>query len=191
MKYSKAISLISECVAGNEYAVEQFVCEYQTGVFRLALSVLQDEHEANDVTQDTFIAALKALEHYRDYSSVKAWLYTIALNMSRSVLRKRKAMDHVRRAITSLFQIETQKQSSPEDVLIQDEKDRILWSALQNLGEKHRFPVLLYYYHDLPVKEISEILQISEGTVHSRLFTARARLRNEMEKHLQAAGETR
>jgi RNA polymerase sigma-70 factor (ECF subfamily) len=111
--------------------------------------------------------------------------------MSRSVLRKRKAIENVKKAITSLFQVETQKQSSPEDTLIQDEKDRILWGALQNLGEKHRLPVLLYYYHDLPAIEIAEILQISEGTVHSRLFTARARLRNEMEKHLQAAGETR
>ena len=191
MDYAKAIPLISECIAGNEYAVEQFICQYQSGVFRLALSVLQDEHEANDVTQDTFIAALKALNGYQDYSSIKAWLYTITMNMSRSRLRKRKTIENLKRTMTVLFQAEFQKQISPEDAVVQNEKDQSLWCALQNLGEKHRLPVLLYYYHELPVSEIAEILQISEGTVHSRLFTARTRLRLEMQERLQSAGETK
>jgi RNA polymerase sigma-70 factor (ECF subfamily) len=189
MEYSKTIPSISDCVAGNEYAIEQFICQYQGVVFRLAISVLQDEHEASDATQDTFIAALKAMNRYQDYSTVKAWLYTIALNICRSRLRKRKAMDNIKRAVTALFQVDSQKQDNPEDSVIKNQKDQALWRALQKLGEKHRLSVLLYYYHELPVAEIAEILKTNEGTIHSRLFTARARLRIEMEKQLQAAGE--
>jgi RNA polymerase sigma-70 factor, ECF subfamily len=189
MEYSETRPLISACIAGNEYAIEQFVCQYQTGVFRLALSVLQDTHEANDAAQDTFIAALKALNTYQDYSSVKAWLYTIALNISRSRLRKRKTAENIQKAMTALFRLEIQKQDDPEETLIKNQKDRALWDALQALGEKHRLPVVLYYYHELPVSEIAEILQTNEGTIHSRLFTARARLRFEVEKQLQIAGE--
>ncbi len=82
--------LIAACIQGDETAIAQLVQEHQLSVFRLALSVLSDPSEANEAAQDAFIAALRALKSYRETSSFKAWLYTIALNVSRSRLRKRK-----------------------------------------------------------------------------------------------------
>ena len=79
--------LIPQCIAGDENAIEQLIRQYEAGVFRLALSVLDDVAEANETTQDTFIAALEALESYQERASFKAWLYTIAMNLSRSRLR--------------------------------------------------------------------------------------------------------
>src|SRR5688572_20967969 len=76
--------LISECIAGNEAAIEMLVRQYETSVFRLAVSIVGDQAEAHEVTQETFITALRSLPSYQERNSFKAWLYTIALNQSRS-----------------------------------------------------------------------------------------------------------
>ena len=170
--------LIAECIAGNQDAIEILVRQYETGIFRLALSILGDSAEANEVTQETFLLALRALPAYQEKQSLKAWLYTIALNNSRNHLRKRKVIDRLRATLTSIFQVEAQKQTSPEEKVIQNEKEAALWRSLNQLDERHRIVVILRYFHELSITEISEILSINEGTIHSRLHTARERLRD-------------
>ena len=170
--------LISECIAGNEAAIEMFVRQHETGVFRLALSIVGDQAEANEITQETFIAALRALPSYEEKKSLKAWLYTIALNQSRSHLRKRKTLERLRTTLNSIFRVETQRQMLPEESAIQNDKEAELWTALNKLDEPFRMVVVLRYFHELPISEISEILSVNEGTIHSRLHTARERLRN-------------
>lgn len=181
--------LITACIEGDGTAIEQFVQEYQLGVFRLTLSVLGDPSEANEATQDTFIAALKALKSYRATSSLKAWLYTVALNTSRSRLRKRKALERLQKTLTSLFHVQAQRQPTLEETLIEDEKDAVLWKSVESLDEKHRLPIVLRYYHGFSVREIADILKVKEGTVHSRLSIARDKLRAELEGLYQASGE--
>lgn len=171
-------ALVSECIAGNEAAIESFVRQYETGVFRLALSVVGDQAEANEITQETFIAALRALPSYQEKKSLKAWLYTIALNQSRSHLRKRKTLERLRNTLNSIFRVEPQKQVLPEETAIQNDKEAQIWNALNQLDEPFRTVVVLRYFHELPISEISEILSVNEGTIHSRLHTARERLRN-------------
>jgi len=170
--------LIFECIAGNEAAIEMFVRQYETSVFRLALSIVGDQSEANEITQETFIAALRSLPSYEEKKSLKAWLYTIALNHSRSHLRKRKTLERLRTTLHSIFRVETQKQILPEESAIQNDKEAEIWNALNQLDEPFRLVVILRYFHELPISEISEILSVNEGTIHSRLHTARERLRN-------------
>jgi RNA polymerase sigma-70 factor (ECF subfamily) len=170
--------LIAECIAGNEAAIEMFVRRYETGLYRLALSIVGDPAEAAEVTQETFLAALQALPGYQEQKSFKAWLYTIALNHSRSHLRKRKVRERLRSTLTGIFKIETEKQTWPEEAAIQNEKEAQLWNALNQMDERHRTVVVLRYFHELPIAEISEILSVNEGTVHSRLHSARAKLRS-------------
>ena len=180
MSAAEPSCLISDCIAGDERAIEALVRQYETGVFRLALSIVDDPIEASEVTQETFIAALKALRTYQDRSSFKAWLYKIAFNKSRSHLRKQKILERLRTTLTTIFQAEVQKASSPEDAIINNEKEIAIWNSLGKLDERHRVVVVLRYFHELSVAEISEILSINEGTVHSRLHTARERLRVEL-----------
>jgi RNA polymerase sigma-70 factor (ECF subfamily) len=170
--------LISECIAGNEAAIELLVRQYETGVFRLALSIVGDAAEANEITQETFLAALRSLPSYRERKSFKAWLYTIALNQSRSYLRKRKITERLRTALSGIFQLENQKQRSPEETVIQDEKEAAIWHSLNQLDERHRTVVVLRYFHELSISEISAILSVPEGTIHSRLYNAREKLRD-------------
>ncbi len=189
MDFADTPQIIAGCLAGDEGAIERLVQQYQAGVFRLALSVLDDPLEANEAAQDTFIAALRALGNYQDKSTFKAWLYTIALNTSRSRLRKRKAAQRLRNTLQALFKIQAQKTPTAEDAVIQNEKEAALWSAMEKLGEKHRIPIVLRYFQDLSTAEIAEILQINEGTVFSRLHNGRVRLRVELEKQAGFTGE--
>lgn len=173
--------LISQCIAGDVHAIEIFVREYETGVFRLALSIVGDQAEANEITQETFISALRSLHSYQEKKSFKAWLYTIALNHSRSALRKRKSLARLGEVLTSILRVDTQKQKLPEEAVIQNEKEAVLWAALNQLDERFRTVVLLRYFHELSIAEISEILSINEGTIHSRLHSAREKLKNALE----------
>jgi len=181
--------LIAACIEGDETAIAQLIQKHQLGVFRLALSVLGDSGEANEATQDTFIAALSALKSYQESSTFKAWLYTITLNLSRSRLRKRKALERLQYTLTAFFRVHSQRPSTLEEIIIGNEVDAALWQALEKLGEKHRLPLVLRYYHDFSIKEIAEILKIKEGTVHSRLSIGRERLRSELDGLFQTTGE--
>ena len=173
--------LILQCLAGDAGAIESLVREYETGVFRLALSIVGDAAEANEITQETFISALRSLASYQERKSFKAWLYTIALNHSRSYLRRRKSLGRLGTILTSILRVETQKQVLPEDAVIQNEKEAVLWKSLNGLDERFRTVVVLRYFHELSIAEISEILSISEGTIHSRLFSAREKLREALQ----------
>jgi RNA polymerase sigma-70 factor (ECF subfamily) len=172
--------LIAECIAGNEDAIETLVREYEAGIFRLALSILGDEAEAKEVTQETFLSALRALPSYQEKQSLKAWLYTIALNHSRSHLRKRKIVERLRFTLTTIFRLEAEKQVSPEEAAIQNEKEAVIWHSLNKLDDRHRIVLVLRYFHELSIAEISEILSVNEGTIHSRLHSAREKLRDSL-----------
>ena len=172
--------MIAECIAGNEDAIEALVREYEAGVFRLALSVVGDPAEAHEVTQESFLSALRALPSYREQKSFKAWLYAIALNHSRSHLRKRKVLERLRSSLTAVFRTETERQVSPEETAIQNEKEAALWRSINQLDERHRIVLVLRYFHELSIAEISEVLSVNEGTIHSRLHSARAKLRDSL-----------
>lgn len=173
--------LIPQCIAGHEDAIARLVHQYETGVFRLALSIVGDAAEAHEITQDVFIAALRSLPSYQEQKSFKAWLYTITLNQSRSRLRKRQTLERLKNTLTSIFRVELQKQAAPEEKVIQDEKEAVLWNCLNRLDERLRVVIVLRYFHELSTSEIAEVLSIREGTVHSRLHNARERLRSALQ----------
>jgi RNA polymerase sigma-70 factor (ECF subfamily) len=182
MNIAEPSRLIAECIAGNEDAIEAFVRQYEKDVFRLALSIVNEPTEAHEITQETFITALKSLHTYQERKSLRAWLYTIGLNLSRSHLRKRRLVERLRTTLTNIFRVDIQKQSSPEEVVIQNEKETLIWEALNKLDERQRMVIVLRYFHELSITEISEILSVNEGTIHSRLHTARQRLKKTLEQ---------
>lgn len=169
--------IISQCIAGDEEAIEVLVRQYEAAIFGLALSIVGDPVEAREVTQDTFISALRSLKTYREQHSFKSWLYTIAINHSRSHLRKRKTVERLRAALANLFHLEVQNQILPEEAFAQNEEEAILWKALNQLEEKYRTVVVLRYFHEFSIPEIAELLSMKEGTIHSRLHYAREKLR--------------
>jgi len=181
MDASEPSRLISECIAGNQAAIEKLVRQYEADVFKLALSILGDEADANEITQETFIAALKSLRTYQEKKAFKAWLFTIALNLSRSHLRKQKFIERLKATVGVVLRIEHQKQSTPEDEAIRTEKEAVIWNELNKLDERHRIVAVLRYFHELPISEIAQVLSVNEGTIHSRLHTVRERLRDALQ----------
>ena len=167
--------------------IETLVHSYYAAVVRLCLSILDDgsaadaQDEAEDAAQETFIAAAKALENFRGEASPKTWLFSIAINTCRGRLRRRKtrrALAQAVEAVQRLFGGIDDPQQHAECA----ERDRVLWAAVDALDEKHRLVMLLRYVHNLPVSEIAAVLEINEGTVHSRLHYARQQLAGQLKR---------
>jgi RNA polymerase sigma-70 factor, ECF subfamily len=162
-----------------ELNIDLLLREFYPYIHRLALSILDDLHDADDVAQETFIAAHHSLPGFRNESNPKTWLSAIAINASRGKLRKRK----IRQMLTNTlhaFHVLKNPPTSPEQTAIQNETDQMIWMAVDGLDEKHRLPIILRYVHELNVPEIANILHLSQGTVHSRLHYARKQLHTQL-----------
>ena len=87
--------LIERCRSGDEEAVCWLVKDHQAAIFRLGLSILDDPAEADEATQETFLAALRNLQSYRGGASLRTWLFAIAINVCRGRLRRRRSWQRV------------------------------------------------------------------------------------------------
>ena len=148
--------------------VEGLVEGFYADLYHLAITILGDADEAEDAAQETLIIAVTKLDQYQPHTNLKAWLYTIAVNICRGYLRKRKRRLAFQKVLQTFWPSETAP-PTPEEVAMQNEMGRQLWKAVNTLGEKHRLPILLRYLHTLSIHEIAQILGINEGTVRSRL----------------------
>ena len=172
---------LEQCREGDALAIEKMVHTYQKDVYRLALSILEDPDEAEDGTQETFLAALRALSSFREGAAFKTWLFSITINVCRSRLRRGKNRSRLQQILQSLFHLRGEVEH-PEKTAMQNQADAELWNAIRTLDEKHRIPIVLRYYHDLPIADIATMLNIPPGTVHSRLNHAREKLRALLKK---------
>jgi RNA polymerase sigma-70 factor (ECF subfamily) len=118
------------------------------------------------------------MDEFRGDADIKTWLFSIAINRSRGNLRKRKAQQALKNALGSIVPFPKE----PEEIAVQTEKDEQLWQVVDSFGDKHRLPVILRYVHQLPISEIAKILEVKEGTIHSRLFYAHQKIRRELKR---------
>jgi RNA polymerase sigma-70 factor (ECF subfamily) len=168
-------------------AVEAFVRAYQPTVYRFALSILDEPAEAEDAAQEALVSASRNLNLYRGESAFTTWLYAITLNACRRQLQKRRSAERLLNVLQSLLHLRPEQPERPEEAALHGEAKAAVLRAVRGLDEKHRLVVILRYYHDLPAAEIAQILRINEGTVHSRLFNARERLRAILQPELTDA----
>ena len=171
------VKLLTLCRQGDTLALERLVNEYRPAVYRLAYSILEDGPEAEEAAQDVFVAALKGLGSYRCESSLTTWLYAITVNLCRDRLRARRTRERLAQALKVLAHTDKRHAVSAEEEALRSEGEAAIRKAVNGLGEKHRLPVILRYYHGCSVVEIAQILKVNEGTVCSRLSTARDQLR--------------
>ena len=170
------IELLQRLRRGDAEAAQKLVQSYHPDVFRLALSILDEPAEAEDITQDVFIAALDALDSYRGDSALKTWLFSITVNVCRRRWRQRKARERLLQVLKTVFPLMGTRSVQPEANLVAQENQAELWQAVSKLGEKLQIPLILFYEHEMPVAEIARVLDIPVGTVLSRMHTARERL---------------
>jgi RNA polymerase sigma-70 factor (ECF subfamily) len=167
--------LLQQSGTDSQLLAASLLDNYFGPIYGLALSILHDEAEADDVAQETFITALRHIDRYASGTNLKAWLSTIAVNLCRDTLRRRKA----RQRWSDLWagaQRSGGGRRGPERRQVYKEANSALWQAVQRLDEKHRLPVILRYANGYSVREVADTLQVPEGTVHSRLHHACKRL---------------
>lgn len=158
--------------ATHKDVLEHLVSTYYKGVRHLALSLTRDSAEADDIAQKTMIKAAEKIAQYQPHSNLKAWVYKFAVNIAKTHIRKRAT----RQRIEAFLPFQRTTQTTPEDHALLSERDQKLWLAVQSLSDKHRLPVLMRYYHDLSTKQIAEMLDVPQGTVHSRIHYAERKL---------------
>jgi RNA polymerase sigma-70 factor (ECF subfamily) len=169
--------LVRRCQRGDKLAVGALIRRYENYVYRLCYLVMRNEQDAEDMTQETFIRACRALPRYeiREDTSFEAWLYRIAVNCCRS--RMRRKWYQVLPWPSPAAEITSEPEEQPDCLLMRDEYRNEILRAIDSLGEKHRLVIILRYYAGLSNEEIARALDIPSGTVRSRLHTARQRLK--------------
>ena len=167
---------ISETEITETEIAEYLVSEYYDAIFHLSLSMLHDRDAADDVTQQTIIRALNKINQYNPQTNMRAWVYTIAVNVCRGHMRKQKVRKRLHTLLVKAGLQESQTCQSPTQDVLRDERDQALWLGVNQLKDKHRIPIILRYNHDMTTGEIAEILDLPHGTVRSRLHYAHKKL---------------
>ena len=158
---------------GMPEGFERMVSEYQAQLRRLCCVLLKDVHLAEDAVQETFLKAYRSMDHFRNDSSERTWLTRIAVNTCRDMLRSRW-FRHVDRSVKI--------EDLPEPEAPAEPVDNGLYETVLRLPVKQREVVLLYFYQDMTMQEVSDILQISVSNVSRRLESARKALRKQLEE---------
>jgi RNA polymerase sigma-70 factor (ECF subfamily) len=170
-------ALIHRCQRGDRLAIEVLVRRYQNYIYRLCYLVMGNEQDAEDMAQECFIRACRALPRFeiRPGTSFEAWLYRIAINCCRS--RMRRKWYQVLPWPDPAPPMVTEPEEQPDRLVLRGEQRSEIMEAIDSLGEKHRLVVIMRYYAGLSNEEIARTLNIPSGTVRSRLHIARQRLR--------------
>lgn len=167
--------LIRRAGQGDSDAFRQLVETYQAPVYRLALRMCGgDAALAEDAAQEAFLAAWRGLPRFRGDSRFSTWLYRLTTNAAIDWLRREKR----HRGMDDVTELELPDDGpGPQDQAEQAEAQQAVRRALSRLSEEHRQVLLLRYMQELDYAEIAAALEISEGTVKSRISRAKMRLR--------------
>jgi len=174
------LELMEACLAGNREAFGRIVERYQSLICAIAYSATGDLGASEDLAQETFVTAWRRLGELRDRTKLRAWLCGIARNLTNNWIRQR-SRDVVARAEPLEGAPETTETApTPREHAISREKEAILWSALEQIPETCREPLVLYYREQQSVQRVAEALGISEDAVKQRLSRGRKMLKEQV-----------
>jgi RNA polymerase sigma-70 factor, ECF subfamily len=165
--------LIEQAQQGDRNAYGELVRRYYPGVVRVVYRLCGETGLAEDMTQEAFLRAWINLPSFHPQSSLRNWLYRIAVNATLDVLRRKPEESLEEEAVEMI----PDPAQSPETALIEKERVAMLQQAMQSLPEAARSVLVLREYGGLSYQEIASTLDVPIGTVMSRLNYARNRLR--------------
>jgi RNA polymerase sigma-70 factor (ECF subfamily) len=180
--------LVARTQAGEAAAFDQLVVKYTPRLYGLVYNMTSNHEDTNDLLQDVFAKAYKAIRGFRGKSSFYTWIHSIAVNMTLNFLKKRGrrynlSLDDVDASIQNDKEfLELTATSSPVREADLSELQRRLNEAMMKLSDEHRAVVTMFHIQGMPHAEISKILRVSEGTVRSRLFYANRQLQNYLDE---------
>jgi RNA polymerase sigma-70 factor (ECF subfamily) len=182
---TREAALIERCNSGDEAACADLVEEHQRMVFQLALNLLGDRDEALDLSQEVFLRVFRTINRFRGNSSLRTWIYRIAVNQARNrhrFWRRRHRKDQVSldAHVATHGDFPSRGELGPDGVLAQKELAGQLQRALDHLPFDQRTAIVLREVDGLSYEEIAYSLGVAVGTVKSRLTRARQALRLEL-----------
>ncbi len=172
--------LIDRAINSDQEAITQLYNMTKDNVYYTIKTMISDEDTAQDLTQDTFLKAMKHLEQLNEPAAFRGWIKKIARNMTIDALRKRKVIFFTQMVSSDseeAIEFEDDRQENlPEVVIDRQETARLLGEILDALSAEQRVVTELFYYEGFSVKEIAQELGVSENTVKSRLKYARNKI---------------
>lgn len=183
--------LVRRLRAGEESAYEALLARFQQAVYNLAFRLSSNPGDASDVVQEVFLKVFRNVGHFRHQSSLKTWIYRITVNEAHNQRRwffrhrsREVGLDDETDEGCSRTVADTGR--SPFDCAFDREKHVLIENALARINPLFREVVVLRDVEDLSYEEIAEVLQISLGTVKSRIMRGREALREELTGRLEA-----
>jgi RNA polymerase sigma factor (sigma-70 family) len=185
------VALVRQAKQGDLLAYDELVRRYQERIYATVYHMTANHEDANDLAQESFIKAYRALNTFKGDSSFFTWVYRIAVNKTINFLKQRK-----KRTLMSLNDLDFNAEHDPDLVaLISDKTPRRdlnlaelqekLYEAMLKLSDVHRLVVTLHDVQGLSHDEISRIMDCNTGTVRSRLFYARQQLQGYLSDFLK------
>jgi RNA polymerase sigma-70 factor (ECF subfamily) len=190
---SEDAALVRALREGSERAYETLLLRFQQPVYNLALRLLNDPSDASDVVQEVFLKIFRNVGHFRGQSSLKTWVFRITINEAHN--QRRWFFRHRNREVgiedetddsRSRAEVLADAGQSPFDYVFDQEKQALIEAALARINPTFRAAVVLRDITDLSYEEIAEVLQVSLGTVKSRILRGREALRQELGRRLQS-----
>ena len=187
MSHNQDQQNIDRVLSGDTNAFENLVARYKYMVFTLALKMVRNREDAEEVAQDVFLKAFTALKTYKGEAKFSTWLYKIAYHRSLDHLKKNK-----RRLRTSAIDISEEYNiaglSDTMDALESADRRQMIREALEELAPDDGVVITLYYFEELSLKEIAKVMDLTPNNVKVRLFRSRSRLaeilRNKVEPEM-------
>ena len=176
---------IRQSAPGDPRLYELLMVDYYNFIYRLTNAILRDPCEADDAAQETFIQAIRHIDAYQVGTNIKNWLAKIAINICRDKFRRMKTKKLLQDVLKIVSWQAAQGSPKPEDMVIRNERQRIIQEVIETLDEKHRLPVLLRYVQGMAISEVAQVLDVNEGTIHSRLHYAHLKLRDRLKRLAQ------
>lgn len=189
---SDDLALVRALREGSERAYERLLSRFQQPVYNLALRLLNDPSDASDVVQEVFLKVFRNVGHFRCQSSLKTWIFRIAINEAHNQRRwffrhrnREVGIEEEQEGSVSRADTLADATQSPYDYVLDQEQQAMIEAALTRINPTFRAAVVLRDITDLSYEEIADVLQVSLGTVKSRILRGREALRQELEKKLQ------
>ena len=172
--------LVKRFIGGDSSAFDEIVEKYAEIITNLINRLLGWPGEVEDITQDVFLAAFLGLKKFRSDASLKTWLFTIAINMTKSFKAKRLLRNKHLRDIKA--EIDFDSAVSADDKIADEEKFQQIRSVIYSLSHKYHQPIVLRYLYDFEISQISQMLGVSVNVINTRLSRAREKMKNSLSK---------
>ena len=183
--------LVQRSKDGDIKAFEKLFLRYQSKVYNLCLRMVGSREDAKELTQDSFVKAYVSIKGLKENDAFKGWLMRIAVNTIRDKAKLNRGIKDVSIETRTDSGEEERKYEIPdsswngENEMLDKELKQLTQNAISSLPDIHREVILLHHFEALRVEEIAEILQISQGTVKSRLARGREALVKKLKPYLK------